>query len=608
MQASDLQATKLSQLSDCQQRVEESNMERQDVHLLGPFDVTLVDKNGKQFKAHRDVLSEASCFFEKLLQSDMKEDKEGVIRLEMLTESLMKEMLEFVYSGCVQVSSEEKARELITAADHLFLPNLKKIAGRFLERSMTISNCTSTYQFAETYRCDELVAKAKTFVESNFAAVAKSEEFLNLTSQEVQEWISSDEIVINAEEDIFGIILGWIAKERMSRIGKFEELFRHVRLIFVSLDFLLEELVTNDFVKENESCMNRVTQAMKWFDGSTSCDLPSPKSPRKIFESHVLVAYGQISVGCYLPGEDKWYQLPEKNVDGDVIQCDGKLYAISRCLKKAEYYEPLCERWTSLEWSNGSELVEKFQYMGMPVTCVLAANGEIYAVVSDAECLNDETALLKYSIESHSWHFRSFPFLDRKHGVCAVALDRNIYVVGGEGPGHRQANNAARYDTESNTWEEVALMQEGRSYALGAAANGRVYIAGGKGTDDKLLKSCEVYNEMINEWCVIASLTTPRYWGSMVCVDGKPYVLGGRTVCPPSYHHGLEKHRYAVEFYDRRKDKWRKTKRQMELPFWLGGDDGFSLDAYKACSARVFKGILKVESPGKPPPLRCSIT
>lgn len=130
-----------------------------------------------------------------------------------MTESLMKEILEFIYTGHVQILSEENAKELITAADYLFLPNLKKIAGRFLEWSMTTSNCISTYHFAETYRCDELVTKAQTFmIESNFAIVTKSEEFLNLTSQEVEEWISSDEIVINAEEDIFGIILGWMAK------------------------------------------------------------------------------------------------------------------------------------------------------------------------------------------------------------------------------------------------------------------------------------------------------------------------------------------------------------------------------------------------------------
>ena len=44
-----------------------------------PFDITLVVKDGKEFQAHRNVLSQASPFFEKLLNSDMKENNEGVM-------------------------------------------------------------------------------------------------------------------------------------------------------------------------------------------------------------------------------------------------------------------------------------------------------------------------------------------------------------------------------------------------------------------------------------------------------------------------------------------------------------------------------------------------
>ena len=40
---------------------------------------TLVAKEGKEFKTHRNVLSAASPFFVKLLQSDMKEKEEKVI-------------------------------------------------------------------------------------------------------------------------------------------------------------------------------------------------------------------------------------------------------------------------------------------------------------------------------------------------------------------------------------------------------------------------------------------------------------------------------------------------------------------------------------------------
>ena len=185
----------------------------------------------------------------------------------------------------VQILSEENPTELVMAGDYLFLPNLKTIAERFqVERNrVSTSNCISTYYFARTYRCDELAGKAKTFVQSNVVVAAKSEEFLNLTSQEVEEWISSDEIVITAEEDVFDIILGWIAKNRETRNLKFGELFRHVRLFFASRDFLRKELVTNDLVQQNQSCINHVMQAMDCIDRSTYCDPPWPNSqtPRK---------------------------------------------------------------------------------------------------------------------------------------------------------------------------------------------------------------------------------------------------------------------------------------------------------------------------------------
>ena len=93
--------------------------------LYQPCDVVLIVKDGKQFKAHRQVLSEASLFFEKLLNSDMKESQEGIVRLEMFAESVMAATLQFIYNGDVQISTEHDARDLIVLADYLFLEKLK---------------------------------------------------------------------------------------------------------------------------------------------------------------------------------------------------------------------------------------------------------------------------------------------------------------------------------------------------------------------------------------------------------------------------------------------------------------------------------------------------
>ncbi len=110
-----------------------------------PCDVVLVVEDGNEFRAHRQVLSEASPFFEKLLNSDMKESQEGIVRLEMFSESVMGNTLEFIYTGNDQILTEDNARDLIVIADFLFLENLKTLAEGVLLQKLNASNCISIF-------------------------------------------------------------------------------------------------------------------------------------------------------------------------------------------------------------------------------------------------------------------------------------------------------------------------------------------------------------------------------------------------------------------------------------------------------------------------------
>ena len=123
-------------------------------------DVILVDQNGKELKAHKQVLSEASPFFEKLLNSDMKESREAIVRLEMFSESAMRNTLQFIYTGDVQILSEDNARDLVVSADYLFLPTLKPLAQAALVEMLNTSNCLSAYHFSQRYQCEQLLAKS----------------------------------------------------------------------------------------------------------------------------------------------------------------------------------------------------------------------------------------------------------------------------------------------------------------------------------------------------------------------------------------------------------------------------------------------------------------
>ena len=163
------------QASFCVELMKRLNMQRGQDYLC---DITLVAKEGKEFKAHRNVLSAVSPFFVKLFESEMKEKEEGVIRLEEISASILEDVLEFIYTGHVEIHDEQSAKDLIIAADYLLLVCLKTFTGRFLEQLLTNSNCISTFHFAEKYQCEELVAKTRKFVHENFASVAELDEFL----------------------------------------------------------------------------------------------------------------------------------------------------------------------------------------------------------------------------------------------------------------------------------------------------------------------------------------------------------------------------------------------------------------------------------------------
>jgi len=164
-----------------------------------------------RLKAHRVLLCTASPFFYKALNSDMKDKKEGVIRLEETSKAVMEEVLEYLYTGHVDVN-EGNVLDLLAVADYFLIPSLKTLCVSVLLQALSLPSSIAAYYVTMKYRCEELMKKARDFIQSNFVAVAETEDFLNLSSKQVEEWISTDEIVVMGEEEVFEILINWIER------------------------------------------------------------------------------------------------------------------------------------------------------------------------------------------------------------------------------------------------------------------------------------------------------------------------------------------------------------------------------------------------------------
>lgn len=562
---------------DVQQTVSDSSRTKQACMLRetldSPFDFTLVVKGGRKFKAHRHVLSSASPFLERLMNTDMKESNEGVVFLETIPESIMVDILDFIYTGSVQILTVNRAQEIIAVADYLLLPALKTVAEKVLLQKLNTSNCISNYSFGETYGCSELVSRTKRFILENFTTVARSDEFLDMTSEELALWISCDEIFVTGEEEVFEILLRWIDRNKTERRKYFSQLFPNVRLKQILRSYLHSHIFTNDLVKDND-CLLRV-------------DNNEAMMPRRSLVSPAIivskVGKEKDEILCYFPRDNTWGRLLRNELPefcGNLVSCHGKLYFIYS--REMYCYDSFSDCWSSLPIKEERKFRKVF----------VRNENEIFALVTENETTCPEvvsprsggrtqlcgtrylSTITRYRPETNAWKDITTFDLSLRHSICIVANDNYIYFIGGRRR-RKILSSAERFHLGLGKWEKIANTKEARFGASGAAAHRKVFVVGGGG---RLSKTCEVYDEKTNEWQFIASLNIelPFQERIMICVDGSLYVISGF----------LDKYNRKIECYDPEQHTWvEKTEVPVGQEYATNGRYPIT-----ACSMGVYKG------------------
>ena len=556
----------VGQTSFCVELMKRLNIQRKQDYLC---DITLVTNDDREFKAHRNVLSAASPFFCKLLESEMKENREGIVRFEEISATVMEDVLEFIYTGTVEVT-QENAKELIAAGNYLIIPSLKTFSGRFLQGEMSDTNCISTFYFAEKYDCVELIRNSRKFVHENFASVGEMDEFLSLEAKEVAVWISSGEIAVEAEASVFKIILKWVEHGESERKAAFKELFRHVRLSCLSRD-CLEDVATNELVRENLACVKLVMDAtVKMASFASEVDLP--QSPRKSLETSVILACGGEYTFCYLPEKNQWKRLPDgstkRNQKTQMLTFRDQLYTFEE-FSEVVKYDPVFNTWSY------SKQID----VSVDGAIVTVVKGDMYAIEVNKPV--GKSTIKRYNVELCTWQTVMESPQGCRNSCCVITGGSYLYLLGGSAPGNASyVTKAERFNIAETQWEEIADMQQGRGGAFGVASEGKIFVAGGLNEKNKVSKKCEMYNVSTNEWHFIGSLNTWRVYGSMVCLSGTFYVLGGTK--------NNRDRLLSVECYDSTEDKWiEKT----SIPVERYSTE--NKNTFTGCVMKLSKGVLE---------------
>ena len=548
-------------------------------------DVTIAVKD-KEFKAHRAVLAAASPFFLTLLTSDMKESNEHLIKVELdeTTETVMEDALKYLYTGNVTVV-EERAHNLIATANYLLLPSLKTMAGNVLKEAVSTENCLVNYYFAEKYECEELKEKCREVINSNFSVVFETEDFLNLDVKQVMEWVLSDDVIVNAEEDIFQGIVKWVSHNRSEREDYFLELLSQVRMTSVSQDFLLNQLPKEELVISNSRIgLKFVLDAMKRKLSET--DEKAIQQPRKCLLIHIegIFLCGGRKTLCYFPQKNMWHRMADTLFEHDhstfipaefmhkIYIFDAGSHKVDESTAKVMEYLEDNNTWAAAQGAAASTAISHYTVL----------NGDLYTL----SLTYNKTEIHKYNAESNNWEgMESLAF--QHEYPCIVTNEQFLYIIGGW-----NSCRTSRYDSSDKKWEELACINKERMSAFGAAMNGKIYIGGGTMTSwpaggHNVHSSCEVYNPVTNEWQLMPSLKVPRCSASMVHFQGRLYVLGGTSVTDGNSHTRA----LTVEMFDSERNEWKEIS-QIPVERFESQGEMKKGKRFKACCASLSKKVI----------------
>ena len=129
----------------------------------------------------------------------------------------------------------------------------------------------------------------------------------------------------------------------------------------------------------------------------------------------------------------------------------------------------------------------------------------------------------KYSLTSNTWSQIAEMNNDCIFFSLCAFIDK-IFIIGGKKDGVR-TNGCLQFDTSDYSWKEIAKMNEARSCAACAVFEEKIVFSGGLSNNRDNLNTVESYDVLPNKWSTMPNMNSGKYNHSLVVVNSKLYVI-----------------------------------------------------------------------------------
>ncbi|XP_039250579.2 kelch-like protein 18 [Styela clava] len=507
---------------------------------------------GGQFSAHRIVLAASIPYFNSMFTTDMVEANMPVIPMQGIDVAALEAIINYAYSGRITLDITN-VQSILVGANFLQLQNVKDYCCEFIKKRLHPTNCLGIRHFAELLMCGSLVEKANSFIEQRFLEVTKSQEYLQLSLDEVTDLLARNEINVSSEEQVFHAATVWIKEDPTERTKLMQELLQYIRLPLLRPQFLTDVVQMHHTVKTCLKCRDLVDKAKDYhlMPERRYEFPPNMVRPRCCTDVHTMIyAVGGLTssgealniVEKYDPIVGRWVTVSSMKTCRSrvgVAVLAGQLYAVggydgSQRLKTVEMFSP-----DTNEWCDVKPMNMKRSALG----CV-ALDGEIF-VCGGFDGTSSQSSCEVYKPHTQTWELIK-PMQKGRSAAAVGAFERNVYVLGGH-DGLQIFNSVEYYVIEKNEWTMGVPMLTKRCRHGVATLRGILFVFGGY-DGKKFLDSVELFDPVTCQWCFVAPMSMRRSRVGVSTSGGKIYALGGYDGCS---------NLSSVEVYDPETNTWK---------------------------------------------------
>ncbi|PVD31908.1 hypothetical protein C0Q70_07334 [Pomacea canaliculata] len=494
----------------------------------------IISVSGAKFHAHKVVLAGFSPYLRAMFTNGMMESGRDTVDIHGIEAETMDLLLDFMYT-CSIVISVENVQQVLQGASLLGLTSLRNMCAHFLQSRLTPSNCLGIHQFADMYACTELESVAREFIFQNFLLVSHTEEFFELSEDQLIGLLKSDKLHVTSENQVFEAACQWLRYDPQSRQQNACRILQNIRLALLDLPFLENVVLKSEFFRTCPQCQLLISNAIRTKQDQSQLERITPRAQPPC----IYVIGGRNSEQCQLSSMERydfltneWFTMQCMNTARTAVgaaSVDGLLYAVGgECamaknqddtlyLRCTECYDPVLK-----QWFNKSDMSKARSFVA-----VAAVGGYLYAIGGEDRQISYST-VERFDPKTNTW--TEVPSMKGKRSGAGVTVcDGKIYVAGGyDKILHTDRASMECFDPDTQEWTFTAEMEKARSGLALVALDHFIYAFGGRfRPTDQYFDLVERFNTVTRQWSTIQSMQKPRAWAGVAVFDNKIYVCGG---------------------------------------------------------------------------------